>query len=78
MIPAMASLNSRTRLRLLSDNGPSYVSSELAIGSRTKASVMSAVVLTNPMTQGKIERYRLAEPGLQLRRLVTLERLAAV
>ena len=36
------------RPRLLSDNGPSYVSSELgvAIGSKTRASVMSAVVLT--------------------------------
>jgi putative transposase len=45
------------RPRLLSDNGPAYVSQELSIYLRTKGMTQTHGAPYHPMTQGKIERY---------------------
>jgi putative transposase len=45
------------RPRLLSDNGPAYVSQELAMYLRTKGMTQTHGAPYHPMTQGKIERY---------------------
>ena len=45
------------RPRLLSDNGPAYVSQELATYLHTKGMTQTHGAPYHPMTQGKIERY---------------------
>jgi putative transposase len=57
---AFAELDQATlvhRPRLLSDNGPSYVSNELAIWLENQAMTHTRGRPYHPMTQGKIERY---------------------
>jgi transposase InsO family protein len=57
--------------RLLSDNGPSYVSVELAawLDKQDMPHIRGAPY--HPMTQGKIERWHLAAGGSQERSAAT-------
>ena len=43
--------------RLLSDNGPSYLSAQLGAGPQERGMSHTCGQLYHPMTQGKIERY---------------------
>jgi transposase InsO family protein len=67
-VSGLDQVNVLDRLRLLSDNGPSYVSSELGEWLENKGIRHIRGRAYHPMTQGKIERYHrsMTDPAREL------------